>query len=193
MSKCQNGYWDDPEVPQINWYLDHVIDLGYPDGLCEMCQVQRIRYVHVMNHDKHSQLRCGCICAGRMSGDPDKHLEVEARMRKKAARKVAWAQLSSWKLSRKGNLYIKKDGVLIVRYQGHEGLWSFSVNGERSDQWFDTVKEVADATFEAYWDTIHPHQYAKRVALEKRNKQSEFTYDPSKFAVPTPELQTGAC
>jgi hypothetical protein len=126
-----------------------------------------------------------------MSGDPDKHLEVEARMRKKAARKAAWAQLSSWKLSRKGNLYINKDGVLIVQYQGHEGLWSFSVNGERSDQWFDTDKDVTDATFEAYWDITHPHQYAKRVSLERHAKQSEFTYDPGKFAIP--KLQTGVC
>lgn len=180
----QNGYWGDPNVPQTGWVLDQVIDLGSPDDVCEMCQVQEIRYIHFMDHPKYPlRLHVGCICAGNMSGNPNHHLSIESLLRKKAGQKKKWSSLAAWKISRQGNWYIKKGDVLIVRYQSRYEHWSFSINGNRSDQWFDTLQEVEDATFEAYWSTTNPDPFRKSTPIE----QPVFTYDPKQFVVPKSE------
>jgi hypothetical protein len=53
--------------------------------VCEMCEVKRIRFAHIMRHpDYPHELRVCTECAGRMSGDPDGARRREAVARFKA-------------------------------------------------------------------------------------------------------------
>ena len=64
------GKWTQPGVPHKGWVCVDIEDLGSPDHVCEMREVQDVRYVHLMTHpDYAGKLRVGCICAGHMEGD----------------------------------------------------------------------------------------------------------------------------
>ena len=59
------------DVPHQGWTCITVDDTGRAESNCEMCGQERVRYIHVMEHEDHpEQLRCGCDCAGRMEDDP---------------------------------------------------------------------------------------------------------------------------
>ena len=61
------GKWTQPGVPHKGWVCVDIEDLGSPDHICEMCEIQDVRYVHVMEHANYAEtLRVGCICAGHM-------------------------------------------------------------------------------------------------------------------------------
>jgi hypothetical protein len=106
-----NGKWGDGAVPKRGWEMVDSFDCG-PDEdawqICAMCEVQVIRFVHVMEHETYGggALECGCICAGRMCDDPDRVIETETRLRQVASRRVRWLFRKAWKVSARGNRYI---------------------------------------------------------------------------------------
>jgi hypothetical protein len=65
------GKWSQPGVPQKGWTCTGSYD-SCENGeeihrVCEMCERQPIRYVHVMGHDDYpGPLECGCDCAAKM-------------------------------------------------------------------------------------------------------------------------------
>jgi hypothetical protein len=64
----QTGKWLRADVPHTGWRCSEIADRG---GICEMCEVTTIAYVHVMQHDRYPiRLYCGCVCAGYMTEDP---------------------------------------------------------------------------------------------------------------------------
>jgi hypothetical protein len=68
MGARPRGKWSDAGVPHQGWEFIGFEDLSEPSDVCEMCESQTIRFVHVMRHQDHSApLRCGCECADRMS------------------------------------------------------------------------------------------------------------------------------
>ena len=145
-----NGLWCDPGVPKRGWELFDVMDMGAPDDICEMCQVQAIRYVHYVRHPDYYDLHVGCVCASNMLGNSETPRQVEKKLRQKAQRKTNWPNLK-WKISARGNEYIRKDDIIVVVYGG-QGGWSFSVDGERSSEWFNTEVDAKLASFEKYWE-----------------------------------------
>jgi hypothetical protein len=88
-----HGKWSQQGVPQKGWVCLEVIDTGEPSEICEMCQHQEIRYVHIMRHEEYEgTLRCGCVCDGNMS---DGYVNAEQRQHKtelKTRRKEAAAK-----------------------------------------------------------------------------------------------------
>ena len=59
------GKWRDPKVPHKGWSCFEIFDAGKPDRVCQMCEQQQIRYVHVMKHPDYLEtLNVGCVCAG---------------------------------------------------------------------------------------------------------------------------------
>jgi hypothetical protein len=64
----KTGKWGRDDYPQSGWQCVHINDHG---AICEMCEVQKIVYVHVMVHEKLPGVRldCGLVCAGHMRGD----------------------------------------------------------------------------------------------------------------------------
>jgi hypothetical protein len=84
------GKWRQEGVPHRGWSVIDSDDLGAPDMICQMCEVQHIRYTHKMYHpDYHKTLMAGVICAENMSGDyktaraNEKELKRNSRRKKK--------------------------------------------------------------------------------------------------------------
>src|ERR1017187_6193155 len=91
-----------------------------------MCEFQTIRYVHVMQHrDCSAPLRCGCDCAGKMSGDCEAAEQRERLAKNFASRRARWLD-RNWKTSVKGNAYLKTDGFLITVFS-HDSRWKACV------------------------------------------------------------------
>lgn len=173
-----NGHWRNPNFPKTGWVLSHIIDLGEPSDICEMCKVQEIRYVHFIDHmTTHDRLHVGCICGGKLTGEIDRHKSLEGRLRKKAAQKGHWPGLKSWKISQNGNPWIKKDGILVVLFNSG-GDWSYAVDSVKSNKWFDSQHEAAGASFEDYWLKVYP--------IDRLPKPPEpvFRFNTAKFALP---------
>jgi hypothetical protein len=65
------GKWKVPGVPHKGWTCIDTEDLMEGNSeTCEMCEVQDIRFAHVMEHKEYPDLlRCGCDCAGHMEGN----------------------------------------------------------------------------------------------------------------------------
>jgi hypothetical protein len=126
------GKWDDPAVPHGGWVCVDVEDLGDPSAICEMCEVQIIRFVHEMEHpDWRGTLRCGCICSAAMECDEDGAHRREAGMRNTAKRKDNWLT-RDWRVSHQGNWYINANGYNVVVFQ--KGIaWSFRIMNRKTD------------------------------------------------------------
>src|SRR5262245_58588209 len=88
------GKWRLPGVPHKGWQCLDVEDLDEPSFICEMCEVQIIRYVHHMWHDDYGGLKVGCICAGHMEQD------IVGARRREASFKLTLARRRRW-LSRR--------------------------------------------------------------------------------------------
>jgi hypothetical protein len=129
------GKWSEKGVPHSGWTcVEPVEDLGKPSAICEMCEHQRIRYVHRMQHPVYPQvLSVGCDCAGRMEGDPEAALERErlarsrtARLRRSEKRREAFAT-REWKRSANGNETAVYLGYRITVYPKGRG-WGVTVS-----------------------------------------------------------------
>jgi hypothetical protein len=115
--------WDQKGVPQKGWTCAGVTDLGSPDGQCEMCGREEIRYVHHMAHQVYEgELDVGCVCAEKMEGDYVNPRRRERDLKNVAARRKRWLT-RKWKTSQSGNPYLKMDGFHIVVYPLSCGTW----------------------------------------------------------------------
>lgn len=127
----EENLWKRDDVPHEGWVCTAVIDLGEPVGTCRMCGHQIIRYVHVMRHpDWPSAIGAGCVCAGRMEGDPEKAKAREAAFKNRQARRETFVA-SKLKRSRKGNEYCKYKGELVTLLPDRfrPGCWKTAVRG----------------------------------------------------------------
>ena len=85
------GLWSYPNVPHKGWECVEVIDLEEVGETCEMCEVSRIRYVHVMEHEDYDwQVRAGCVCAEHMSGDYVNPKRREAKLKRQARERARY-------------------------------------------------------------------------------------------------------
>jgi hypothetical protein len=91
-----NGKWCWPNVPHKGWTCTDVYDLGGDYlGICEMCETQEIRYVHVMTHpDYDGELGCGCVCAGNMEENLTGAQEREKKLKLRSPERIEIA--NSW-------------------------------------------------------------------------------------------------
>jgi hypothetical protein len=112
------GKWVDPLTPKRNWQWEDVEDLGEPSDICEMCEVQEIRYVHIMWHQNYPRtLRVGCHCAAHMSGDTD-----AANTQERVARRMRSWLKRKWRRSRSGGTYLRADGRLYILHPTEAGF-----------------------------------------------------------------------
>ncbi len=123
------GKWSKPGVPHKGWQCVDIEDLGEPDLECEMCESQIIRYVHHMEHPNYPEaLHVGCICAGHMEGDLAAARTREASMKSRVGKRKRWLT-RAWRVSAKGNEWIKADGFRVVVYPRGDG-WAATVSSE---------------------------------------------------------------
>jgi hypothetical protein len=107
------GKWARADVPHRSWVCEDIEDAGAPDFTCEMCETIRIRYLHLMVHaDYPAQLRCACICAGKMEEDPAGAHAREAAFKSTLARREKWLT-RKWRRSRAGNEFLNTNGYHV--------------------------------------------------------------------------------
>ena len=126
------GKWSQPGVPHKGWVCIGIEDLDEPAAICEMCEVQEIRYVHTMRHAEFDdELEVGCVCAGHMEGDREKPRERERLLQRVAARKTRWLRRKGWRVSAKGNAFINVDGLNVVVFPIDDS-WRISITERAS-------------------------------------------------------------
>jgi hypothetical protein len=123
------GKWSQPGVPHRGWSCVDIEDLGEPQMICEMCESQTIRYVHHMEHPHFAGvLGVGCVCAGHLEGDLTAAQKREASMQSRAGKRKRWIS-RRWRISAKGNPWIRSDGYRVTVYRRAEG-WAATVSTE---------------------------------------------------------------
>jgi hypothetical protein len=127
------GKWRLPHVPHRGWSCIDIYDLGEPEQICEMCEVQEIRYVHVLEHPNHTPLEVGCICAGAMEGSYEAAAARERECRRKSAAKRRWLG-RAWRTSAKGNEFLNAQGFNVVIFE--RGMrWGARVEHRQSGEY----------------------------------------------------------
>jgi hypothetical protein len=131
-----------------------MLDLGEPSAVCEMCEVQLIRYVHTMSHPNYENLECGCICAGNMEGDGDRARSRERGFMAGVKKRRGFPGLRSWRTSKKGNKWIHLGDFRVTVFSSDRGY-----NFVRSDRdggqkefgrgGFDSFEEAAIAAYDS--------------------------------------------
>lgn len=155
------GLWGDPGVPKRGWTCVDIKDLSPPGDYdysdrnyptCEMCEVATIRFVHTMRHpDYPRELEVGCVCAGHMEQSLKRAKEREAALKKHAASRKKWLT-RKWRVSQKGNQYIRASGFLAVVF-GQGKRWRFQVKEVetgRSSRWLDSYPSSQEAKLAAF-------------------------------------------
>jgi hypothetical protein len=149
------GKWAQPGVPHKGWRCVWVDDRGSPDHLCEMCEWQEVRYVHFMEHDDYpGGLEVGCDCAGHMQRSRKQAKRRERDMKNRAGRRAKWLSSKKWKVSARGNDWIKVGKHRVV-IRPTEDRWTFTIAGEDSahheSRTFATSDEAKLAAFDFRW------------------------------------------
>jgi hypothetical protein len=115
------------------WTCVDIEDLGSPAHVCEMCEVQDVRYVHTMEHPEHAEaLRVGCVCACRMEEDLVGARKREDAFKASRSRRARWLG-RKWRMSSAGNEYLNTDGFNVVVYPIDNG-WGARVRS-RTREW----------------------------------------------------------
>lgn len=124
MTRHGNGKWGDPAWPGTGWICEGLTDLRELDDqdedyleTCEMCEYQRIRYVHHMIHPARGlELDTGSVCASKMESNPSAASAREQELRNVARRRRNWLT-RTWRVSAMGHHYLNVDGLNIVVYE----------------------------------------------------------------------------
>ncbi len=94
-----------------------------------MCETQKIRYVHYMEHPRYPDtLGVGCVCAGHMEGDVAAAKTREKSMQSRAGKRKRWLT-RKWRESAKGNHWLRADGYRITVYRKGRG-WGVTLAAE---------------------------------------------------------------
>ena len=150
------NHWNEPDFPKTGWTCTGVTDLGAPEGVCEMCGYQIIRYVHHMYHlESGRSLDCGCICAGKLEGNINKARKREVDFKNKQQRKINFKK-KKWKKSARGHEYLKIKNHLIVLFHFMDSnKWKYSIDNEFSTSAYPTRDACLEAVFNALEELLY--------------------------------------
>ena len=84
-----NGTWRDARVPKSGWRFFRETDLREASDICEMCEVQSIRYQLTLSHPEYQSLRVGRECAALMTGNAVEAKRRESSLKGQGRRKPA--------------------------------------------------------------------------------------------------------
>ncbi len=145
----EENLWKREDVPHEGWECTGIVDLGEPVGTCRMCGHQIIRYVHIMRHPNyHRTIGAGCVCAGRMEGNPAAARERETNFKNRQKRLETFMALPR-KRSRNGHEYVKYHGEIITLLEDRfrKGQWKTAFRNQYSAS-FATKEEALRDLFE---------------------------------------------
>jgi hypothetical protein len=134
--KHKKGKWSQTNIPHKGWTCVDIEDLEEPSLTCEMCESQTIRYVHYMSHpDYRDELKVGCVCAGHMEEDLLTAKKRDDFLKSRSSKRKRWLY-RNWKISLKGNEYLKVDGYIVTVFN-------------KNDKWVGYIKEI-DGGYEIF-------------------------------------------
>jgi hypothetical protein len=147
------GKWTQPGVPHKGWTCIDIEDLDSPGHVCEMCEVQEVRYVHTMEHSDYAgSLLVGCICAGHMEQDLVGARAREDAFKASRSRRARWLT-REWRVSHAGNEYLNVDGFNVAIYPVKGGYGAPVLH--RASEWsrfsqrvYPTVERAKLAAFD---------------------------------------------
>lgn len=122
---------------------------------CELCDYDRIRYVHVMVHPQwNGEFRVGCVCDGTMSGNMLAAQERDDAAKRKEARKRAFLK-KQWVEHPAGFMVLPKTRRTITAetdsFRGRE-FYKVIVGGEPYQWWenrrIETLEAAKSVAFE---------------------------------------------
>lgn len=156
------GKWSQTGVPHRGWCCIDIDDVGDDFHICQMCEVQPVRYVHTMEHpDYPDTLDVGCVCAGNMEQDYHAARTREARFKQTKKRRQRWLE-QHWRTSASGNDYINtKDGFNVVIFRSRGVFWSGRIvhrpSGERmfARHRYRTAEQAKLAAFDGMLEMKH--------------------------------------
>lgn len=154
--KNATNHWLDPDFPKSGWICTGITDLGAPEGICEICGYQIIRYAHHMYHPETGRsLNCGCVCAGKLEGDISRARSRESAFKNKARRKINFIK-KTWKRSARGNEYLKmKNHLIVIYYYRNTGKYGFAIDGTFDRHSYKSRSECIMAIFNALEELLY--------------------------------------
>lgn len=123
-----------------------------------MCGHQIIRYVHIMKHPDYSRtIGAGCVCAGRMEGNPEAARERENAFKNRQSRRETFLRMPL-KRSRNGHEYLKYKGEIITVLEDKfkKGQYKTVLRNKYSMSYPTKEEALADA-----FDIIDPWETAE--------------------------------
>jgi hypothetical protein len=150
------------DVPKTGWFLVDVSDTEAAAFTCGNCKFPHVRYVHELRHRQAGRVvYVGCVCAEHLTQDFATPRLRERTLRSLAGRRLRWPTLN-WKRSHKGNLYLRKQGIVIVITRVGSG-WAVSYKPSEDDfaawtsvqGWHNTAEEAKLAAFDALYSPRH--------------------------------------
>lgn len=148
------GKWSQDGVPHKEWVCVGTDEDENASTLCEMCEHQHIRYIHIMEHPRYpDRLKVGQVCAGNMEGDLFASEYRDKAMRHLSARRSNFPKLKGWKASKAGNVYIKtSEEAIVTVIVGKNGMFLYSVKYSGtvsySKMTYNNVESAARAAFD---------------------------------------------
>lgn len=143
-----SGKWSEEKFPKRGWVCVSCYSLDPGETqTCDMCEVQEIRHIHVMEHKDAGELECGCVCAGKMEKNERSAKERERKMLNLDSKRRRFVSGRKWRVSKKGNEYIKIDGVVVTVFE-QNGLFKFVYQGMFSDG-YEEKSKCKSAAFNA--------------------------------------------
>jgi hypothetical protein len=144
--------WHTKEVPHKVWNLVDVIDItedGQPEEdapyeTCMMCNHEKIRYIHIVDHkDYPQQIRVGCNCAEKLTEDYTNPAAKEKELRSRSSRLKTW-YIRKWKTSAKGNI----EGHNITIFKNNStGKFTVKIDESYGRKEFETLRDAQTAAF----------------------------------------------
>ena len=150
------NYWKIPGVPHKGWRLIDVEDIreeGQSEWetdyeSCMMCGNDKIRYVHIVSNDEYGkELRVGCNCAEKMTGDYVNPEQRERELRNRASRKSNWKN-REWRVSRNDNYFFNYENHHLLIFRDKlSGKLKLKIDDRYGNKKYDDIDIAKIAAF----------------------------------------------
>jgi len=143
-------------APLEDWFCENVYDEEDAPFTCELCDCDKVRYVHVMRNLNYlGTISVGCICAGVMEGDILAAQEREREARNRAQRRKnfvskGWTALANGVQVRSYRGTVCK--IMVSKYNKqqygvlYQGRWCWNYHQNP----MNSFAQAATAAFYAY-------------------------------------------
>ena len=133
-------------APRSGWICENVETMGDATFTCELCDYDRIKYVHVMLHPQwNGEFRVGCVCDGTMSGNMLAARERDDAAKRRESRKRAFMK-KQW-VEHPAGFMIKTRKTITAEIDSFRGreFYKVIVGGEAYQWWENRRIETLEA------------------------------------------------